>query len=254
MCYGPMKCTFSQARTVKCFFGSYQEKILFCGNMATQSQYFTTLQRKFLSGKNKALFIVLLYTFIYGIVVVPPPALEPHCDLREGCQTLQRRGLSYVLEARVSMQGISLPLLHTLLPPHRQPSTAGSVSSTALLEGECATAAHHKHFISIPCSLVVHPAANDFLPHCAGFFLLRGSRELECTAEVQTSRNTALPAGFYPWPWPEMGDSSGKWRGHPKFTKGNSLWGAERRALTARGKSLMLNQGPHAHGLQHCCK
>lgn len=98
------------------------------------------------------------------------------------------------------VQGISLPLLHTLLPPHHQPSTAGSLSSRALLEGECATAAHHKHFISIPCSLVVHPAANDFLPHCAGSFLLQGSRKLECTAEVQTSRDAALPAGFYPWP------------------------------------------------------
>lgn len=131
MCYRPMTFTFSQARTVKCFFGSYQEKILFCGNMATQSQYFTTSQRKFLSGKNKAWFIVLYYTFIYGIVVVPPPALGPHCDLREGCQTLQWRGLSYVLKARVSIQGTSLPLLHTLLPPHRQPSTAGSLSSSS---------------------------------------------------------------------------------------------------------------------------
>lgn len=117
-----------------------------------------------------------------------PPALRPHCDLREGCQTLQWRGLNYVLRARVSAQGISLPLLHTLLPPHRQPSTTRSLSSRALLEGECATAAHHKHFISIPCSLVVHPAANDFLPHCAGFSLLQGSRKLECTAEVQTSQ------------------------------------------------------------------
>lgn len=151
------------------------------------------------------LFIVLYYSFIYGIVVVQPPALRPHCDLREGCQTLQWRDLNYVLRARVSVQGISLPLFHTLLPPHRQPSTTASLSSRALLEGKCATAAHHKHFISIPWSLVVHPAANDFLPHCSCFFLLQGSRKLECTAEVQLPRDTALPAGFYPWPWPGMG-------------------------------------------------
>lgn len=68
---------------------------------------------------------------------------------------------------------------------------------TALLEGECATAAHHKHFISIPCSLVVRPAANDFLPHCAGFFLLQGSRKLKCAAEVQTSQRHSLTSRLF---------------------------------------------------------
>lgn len=68
---------------------------------------------------------------------------------------------------------------------------------TALLEGECATAAHHKHFISILCSLVVHPAANYFLPHCAGSFLLQGKQKV-CYRNANFSETQPYQQTFHP--------------------------------------------------------
>lgn len=101
--------------------------------------------------------------------------------------------------------------------------------AAALLEGECATAAHHKHFISIPCSLVVHPAANDFLPHCTGFFLLQGSRKLECTAEVQISQR--------PSPASRLLSLAMTW-------DGGLLWEAERRSSQIhQGQQSVGNRG-----------
>lgn len=114
--------------------------------------------------------------------------------------------------------------------------------ATALLEGECATAAHHKHFISIPCSLVARPAANDFLQHCAGFFLLQGSRKLKCAAEVWTSQRHS-PAGrlFSPALIRDVGVVWEVQRRSTWICQGQQPVGnTEGRAPTARGKSLMV--------------
>ena len=129
---------------------------------------------------------------------------------------------------------------------------------TALLEGECAAAAHHKHFISILCSLVVRPAANDFLPCCAGFFLLQGSRKLKCTAEVQTSQRHSPTNRLFSLAL--IRDGRVLWevqRRSAQTCQGQQPVGnTEGRTPTARGKSLMVYQDLflHAHGLQHHCK
>lgn len=129
---------------------------------------------------------------------------------------------------------------------------------TALLEGECAIAAHHKHFISIPCSLVVHLAANNFLPHCAGFFLLQGSRKLKHAAEVQTSQRCSPTSRLFSLALAQ--DGGVLWevqRSSAQTHQGQQpVANTEERAPTARRKSLMVYQDLflHAHGLQHHCK
>lgn len=128
---------------------------------------------------------------------------------------------------------------------------------TALLEAECATAAHHKHFISIPGSLVVCPAANDFLPHCAAFSLLQGSRRLKRTAEAQTSRSCSPTSRLFPLALTRDGGAVWEVQRSAQTCQGQQPVGnTEGRAPTARRKCLMAYQDLflHAHGLQSDCK
>lgn len=76
--------------------------------------------------------------------------------LWQECQSLQQRGLNYVLSAQVSVQGFSLPLFHTLLPPHKHPGITGSLSNNSPFRGRMCHGstpqAFHLHPL-LPCGL-----------------------------------------------------------------------------------------------------
>lgn len=93
---------------------------------------------------------------------------------------------------------------------------------TALLEGECATAAHHKHFISIPAPSWSAQQRMTSSRAALAFFCCRDAESLRMQQKCKIPRDTALPAGFSPWPWHRKGESSGRCReGQPKSAKGS---------------------------------